>query len=29
MENFRLADADIVKGEKGSIVVQPTRPRAA
>ena len=29
MENFRVADAEIVKGDKGSIVVQPTRPRAA
>jgi formylmethanofuran dehydrogenase subunit A len=29
MENFRLADAEILNGDKGSIVVQPTGARAA
>jgi formylmethanofuran dehydrogenase subunit A len=29
MENFRLADEEIVRGDKGSIVVQPTRARVA
>jgi formylmethanofuran dehydrogenase subunit A len=28
MENFKLADEEIVKGDKGSIVVQPTGARA-
>jgi formylmethanofuran dehydrogenase subunit A len=29
MENFRVANAEIIKGDKGSIVVQPTRARSA
>jgi formylmethanofuran dehydrogenase subunit A len=29
MENFKLADEEIVCGDKGSIIVQPTRARAA
>jgi formylmethanofuran dehydrogenase subunit A len=28
MQNFKLADEEIVRGDKGSIVVQPTRARA-
>ncbi len=29
MENFKLADEEIVEGGRGSIVVQPTRPRTS
>jgi formylmethanofuran dehydrogenase subunit A len=29
MENFKLGDEEIVKGDKGAIVVQPTGPRVA
>lgn len=29
MENFKLSDAEIVEGDRGSIVVQPTRARVA
>jgi len=29
MENFKVADEEIVKGDKGAIVVQPTKARAA
>ncbi|MGV1014119.1 MAG: formylmethanofuran dehydrogenase subunit A [Methyloceanibacter sp.] len=29
MENFKLADREIVEGDKGAIIVQPTRSRAA
>jgi formylmethanofuran dehydrogenase subunit A len=29
MQNFKLADEEIVRGDKGSIIVQPTRARAA
>jgi formylmethanofuran dehydrogenase subunit A len=29
MENYKLADEEIVKGDKGSVVVQPTRARVA
>ncbi len=29
MENFKLADDEIVTGDKGAIIVQPTRARAA
>jgi formylmethanofuran dehydrogenase subunit A len=29
MENFKLADDEIVLGDKGSIVVQPTAARAS
>jgi formylmethanofuran dehydrogenase subunit A len=29
MENFKLGDEEIVDGGRGSIVVQPTRPRAS
>jgi formylmethanofuran dehydrogenase subunit A len=29
MENFKLADDEIVRGDKGAIIVQPTGPRAA
>jgi formylmethanofuran dehydrogenase subunit A len=29
MENFKLADDEIVKGDKGAIIVQPTKARAA
>ena len=29
MENFKLADEEIIRGDKGSIVVQPTGARAA
>jgi formylmethanofuran dehydrogenase subunit A len=29
MENFKLADEEIIRGDKGSIVVQPTKARAA
>jgi formylmethanofuran dehydrogenase subunit A len=29
MENFKLADEEIVRGDKGSIVVQPTGARVA
>ena len=29
MENFKLADDEIIRGDKGSIVVQPTGARAA
>ena len=28
MENFKLSDDEIVRGDNGAIVVQPTRPRA-
>jgi hypothetical protein len=27
MENFKLADDEIIQGDKGSIVVQPTAAR--
>ncbi len=27
MENFKLADEEIVEGDRGSIVVQPTKAR--
>ena len=29
MENFKLADEEIIRGDKGSIVVQPTKARVA
>jgi formylmethanofuran dehydrogenase subunit A len=29
MENFKLADEEVVDGGRGSIVVQPTRARAS
>ena len=29
LQNFKLADDEIVRGDKGSIIVQPTRARAA
>ena len=29
MENFKVADEEILKGDKGAIVVQPTKARAA
>jgi formylmethanofuran dehydrogenase subunit A len=29
MENFKLADEEIVKGDKGAIIVQPTKARTA
>jgi len=29
MENFKLADEEIIRGDKGSIVVQPTRARVS
>jgi hypothetical protein len=29
MENFKVGDEEIVRGDKGSIIVQPTRARAA
>ncbi len=29
MENFKLHDEEIIKGDKGAIVIQPTKARAA
>jgi hypothetical protein len=29
MENFKLDDEEIIDGGQGSLIVQPTRPRAA
>jgi len=29
MDNFKLHDEEIVRGDKGAIVVQPTAARAA
>jgi hypothetical protein len=29
MDNFKLADEEIVRGDHGAIVVQPTAARAA
>jgi formylmethanofuran dehydrogenase subunit A len=29
MENFKVADEEIVKGDKGAVIVQPTKARAA
>jgi formylmethanofuran dehydrogenase subunit A len=29
MENFKLADEEIIDGDRGSIIVQPTRPRVS
>jgi hypothetical protein len=29
MENFKVGDEEIVRADKGSIIVQPTRARAA
>ena len=29
MENFKLADDEIVTGDKGAVIVQPTKARAA
>jgi formylmethanofuran dehydrogenase subunit A len=29
LENYRLADEEIIRGDKGAIVVQPTRARVA
>jgi formylmethanofuran dehydrogenase subunit A len=29
MENFKLADEEIIEGDRGSVIVQPSRPRAA
>jgi formylmethanofuran dehydrogenase subunit A len=29
MENFKLADDEIIRGDHGAIVVQPTKPRRA
>jgi formylmethanofuran dehydrogenase subunit A len=29
MENFKLGDDEIIRGDKGAIVVQPTKARAA
>ena len=29
MENFKLADEEIIDGDRGSIVVQPSRPRVS
>jgi formylmethanofuran dehydrogenase subunit A len=29
MENFKVADEEIVRGDKGAIIVQPTTARAA
>jgi formylmethanofuran dehydrogenase subunit A len=29
MENYRLADEEIIDGDRGSIIVQPTGPRVS
>jgi formylmethanofuran dehydrogenase subunit A len=29
MDNFKLADEEIIRGDKGAIIVQPTGARAA
>jgi formylmethanofuran dehydrogenase subunit A len=29
MDNFKLADDEIVLGDKGAVIVQPTKARAA
>jgi hypothetical protein len=29
MENYKLADEEIIDGDRGSIIVQPTRQRVS